>query len=221
MQKFRTILSQGWILILIAVLVIPSGCGDDDPAGPGETTYTNPNGKWSVTATGSDVQITDTTVPEILEPYLVALIEAVVTGDGESIWNVEQKTVVVTVLDILATPLCERIILPYNSNTRTVAASAPVTFTDIDLTPYDLCEDIPGLGQACVSTVSIDGVIGTDLQWAGDFTSFGGTFTVGSAADVAEATIVVTGVGAGTYTISFYGTWTLSGARCSSCETCQ
>jgi hypothetical protein len=111
--------------------------------------------------------------------------------------------------------------LPYNSTSRKAAASLPIVLNNIDVTEYDLCETIPAVGDACISTVSLDATLAVDLEWAADYKTFGGTLSVGDGGDIASATIVVTGAGAGTYTINFYGTWTLSGARCSSCTPCS
>jgi hypothetical protein len=223
MEKLKRILNPVWIVVLVAALVIPVGCGDEDnPVDPGGgTTYTSPDGKWQVTATDSDVHATSPDLPAELQPYIDAIIEAIVTGDGESIWTVEKKTLIVSVLEIYFTPFCEQTILPYNSTTRTAAASVPVVLNNIDVTEYDLCQTITGAGEACISTVSLDADLAADLQWAADYKTYGGTLSVGSAGDIASATIVVTGAGAGTYTINFYGTWTLSGVRCSSCTPCS
>ncbi len=220
MDKLKNILNPAWIVILIAALVIPVGCGDEEnPVDPG-TTYTSPDGKWTVTATDFDIEETDNTLPPELDPYIEALIDAIITGGDESIWNVEKKTLIVSVLEIYFTPFCEQTILPYNSSTRNAAASLPVVLNNIDVTEYDLCQTITDVGEACVSTVSLDATLAGDLTWAADYTTFGGTLSVGSAGDIASATVVITGAGAGTYTVNFYGTWTLSGTRCSSCTPC-
>jgi hypothetical protein len=222
MDRLKSGINPVWVAILILALVIPMGCGDEDsPAAPqGGTTYTSPDGKWAVTATDSDIHISSSTVPPELEPYLETLIEAIVTGDGQSVWNVEKTTMVISVLEIYFTPFCEQTVLPYNSTTRNAAASLPIVLNNIDVTEYDLCETIPDAGEACVSTVSLDATLAGDLTWAADFKTFGGTLSVGSAGDIASVTIVVTGAGAGTYTVDFYGTWTLAGVRCSSCTPC-
>jgi hypothetical protein len=117
--------------------------------------------------------------------------------------------------------LCEQLIVPYNNSTRTAEGSLPINVSDIDLSAYDLCQDIPVAGQACVGTVSFNGTVGYDVVWAGDYKTFDGTLTVGSVGTPASATVTITGAGAGTYNVTFYGTWDLSGVRCTSCTPCS